>query len=216
MLAHLGLPEDITNSVARWGNLGVAKSTWSSYRTARVMLDRCSKETGVSMDLTLDKDRILAYIDWLARVRGLKGGTIKAYLSRVRQLHVVRNLDPPELKGGFVRLVLKGIENRDGIMARDKNWAGRLPMTKNSMLLFKQLLRNGTHSTHDKALIWAVATIAFAGAFRIHELLAKAESTFDPHFTLLRRDITTTEVGGKTTIHIKLKCPKESRAAAAT
>jgi hypothetical protein len=69
---------------------------------------------------------------------------------------------------------------------------------------------------HDKSLIWAVATIAFAGAFRIHEILAKLESTFDPDFTLLAEDVHTSTVCEKTVLHFKLKCPKESKVTAAT
>ncbi len=58
-------------------------------------------------------------------------------------------------------------------------------MTISSMLLFKKQIKNSDLPEHDKALVWAVSTIAFAGAFRIHEILARAESTFDPSFTLL-------------------------------
>jgi hypothetical protein len=79
------------------------------------------------------------------------------------------------------------------------------------MLLFKKLTRNSTMSKHDKALIWAVATVAFAGAFRIHEILAKNEATFDPNFTLLTEDVAASKQGADTVLHFKLKCPKENR-----
>jgi hypothetical protein len=84
------------------------------------------------------------------------------------------------------------------------------------MLLFKKLISTSNFSGHDKALLWAVSTVAFAGAFRIHEILAKTESTFDPDFTLLTTDVTMSENAGQETLHIKLKCPKESRSATAT
>jgi hypothetical protein len=84
------------------------------------------------------------------------------------------------------------------------------------MLLFKKLISNSKFSNHDKALLWGVATVAFAGAFRIHEILAKTESTFDPDFTLLTSDVTLSEDAGQEVLHFKLKCPKESRSATAT
>ncbi len=61
-----------------------------------------------------------------------------------------------------------------------------------------------------------MATLAFAGAFRIHEILSKAESTFDPNFTLLGEDLTVSSKNRQETLHVRLKCPKESRSAAAT
>ena len=214
-MSELGLPEAITESLAKWGNLGVSKNTWSSYRTAETMLKKCQKDTGVNMELPLTRERVLVYIDWLASTRGLKSATIKTYLSGLRQMHIVRGMEPPEFRAGLARLVLKGIQNADGIAARSNKWAGRLPMTKNAMLLFKQLICNSLHEEQDKRLFWAVATIAFAGAFRIHKILAQAESTFDPDFTLLGADLTVSGTDGHTTLHVRLKCPKESRAAAA-
>ena len=216
LLDELGPPDEITESITKWGNLGVAKSTWSSYKTAQFMLEKCQSDTGISMALPLSHKKTLVYIDWLARTRKLKGATIKTYLAGVRQMHVVRGLEPPELRTGLVRLVLKGIENADGISTREKGLVGRLPMTKNAMLLFKQLIRNSLYTDQDKMLFWAVATLAFAGAFRIHEILSRTEATFDPSFTLLKEDVTTSQTEGQVVIHIKLKCPKESRSAAPT
>ncbi len=84
------------------------------------------------------------------------------------------------------------------------------------MLLFKKLTQRSKYAEQDKLLIWAVATLAFAGAFRIHEILSKAESTFDPNFTLLGEDLTVSSKNRQETLHVRLKCPKESRSAAAT
>jgi hypothetical protein len=90
----------------------------------------------------------------------------------------VTGLPAPDLRSDLVKLVLKGITNLDGITKRQRNWEGRLPMTVNAMLLFKSLIRTSMFSEPDKALIWAASTVAFAGAFQIHEILAKTESTF--------------------------------------
>jgi hypothetical protein len=180
------------------------------------MLKKCSLETKVNMELPLGQNKILTFMDWLARVRGLKSKTIDSYLARIRQLHIVTGLSAPVFRSDLVKLVLKGIANKDGIVYREKNWQGRLPMTVNAMLLFKSLIRTSSFAEQDKALIWAVSTIAFAGAFRIHEILSKTESTFDPNFTLLTEDVSWTCDGQQEVLHIKLKCPKESRSAAPT
>lgn len=216
LLLGLTLPKAITESIAKWGNMGIAKKTWSTYKTAQVMLMKCGTETKINMDLPLSMEQTLVFINWLAETRNLKHATINSYLAGIRQLHIIKGMQEPELRTGLVKLVLKGIANRDGITARKRNWSGRLPMTKNAMLLFERLIKRSSLNEQDKALTWTVATVAFAGAFRIHEILARTESTFDPNFTLLAEDVTTSKVDSQEILHFKLKCPKESKAATPT
>jgi integrase len=217
LLKDLDLPADVANSIASISNIGISKSTWSTYCTAEIMLSRCSADTGADLSVPFNQRKTLLFMDWLTRKRGVSGATINSYLAGVRQLHIIRGLDPPPIRSGLVKLYIKGSTNRDGIVKRQGRNMGRLPMTPSTMLVLKNRIYNSDRSIHDKRLIWAVATIAFAGAFRIGELLAKLESTFDPDFTLLASDVTwTTGKDNKTTIHISLKCPKESRSAAPT
>ena len=66
-----------------------------------------------------------------------------------------------------------------------------------------------------KLLMWAVCTLAFHGAFRIHELLSRGEVEFDPDFVLLSGDIRMkTEIKDDKDrfLEVRLKCPKESKA----
>jgi len=212
LLSDLQLPDDVAQSLAEFGNLGVAKSTWSSYKSAKQMLMKCEKDTRNKMELPLRERDILIFIDYLARHRNLRGNTINCYLSGLRQLHVIAGITPPVIRSGLVKLVLKGLTNRDNIASKTAHLSGRLPMTSNVMLLLKKLIPTLNLSDVDKALIWAVATVAFAGAFRISEILCRTESTFDPDFDLLEKDVSfSTDRQGKTTAHFTLKCPKESK-----
>jgi hypothetical protein len=185
----LNLPSETASALSELRNMGISNSTWSTYKTARTMIPKCQIETKVDLSIPFDKRKTLIFIDWLVRVRKLKGSTINSYLAGVRQLHVVKGLDPPNIRSSLVKLVLKGIENRDGIQKRSRTKVGRLPMTMNMMLLFKNTIANSDIGKTDKKLLWAVATVAFAGAFRIGEILSKHESTFDPDFTLLSKDV---------------------------
>jgi hypothetical protein len=217
LLENLQLPPEVAQSIASLGNLGVARNTWNTYRTAQTMLLKCAKETKTNMEVPMTERKIIIFIDWLARIRNLKGTTIDSYLSGIRQLHVVRGIPPPEIRTGLVKLVLKGLNNRDGINNRTEHLTGRLPMTTNVMLLLQRLIRDLEISVKDKELVWAVATLAFAGAFRISELLCKTESSFDPDFDLVGKNVTHSQDSqGKTTIHIVLKCPKESKSKTVT
>jgi len=181
------------------------------------MLLKCKKDTGTNMEIPLSERDIIIFIDWLARVRNLKGTSIETYLSGVRQLHIVRGINVPVIRSGLVKLVLKGLSNRDGIASRAEHLTGRLPMTSNVMMLLQKLIADLAICKQDRALAWAVATLAFAGAFRISELLCKTESTFDPDFDLLGRNVThSIGKNGNRTLHVVLKCPKESRSKVCT
>jgi hypothetical protein len=132
------LPTEVANAIAELGNMGVSQSTWNAYKTASTMLLKCQKDTGMAMEIPLSERNIIIFIDWLARVRNLKGSTIETYLSGVRQLHIVRGIEAPVIRTGLVKLVLKGLNNRDGIASRSEHLTGRLPMTTNVMLLLKR------------------------------------------------------------------------------
>jgi integrase len=217
LLAKLELPPEIAESVAKYGNLAVTKSTWSTYRSAKAMLTKCQTGRNTDLSLPFNERKALIFIDWMAREKNLRHATISSYLAGVRQLHIINGIEPPNFRSGLVKLVLKGIENNDGIKKRQSNYTGRLPMTPSMLLVFKELISASDRNSHDKRLIWAVATLAFAGAFRIGELLAKLESTFDPNFTLLTKDVTwSTDKKGDTILHVCLKCPKENKTASPT
>lgn len=217
LLENLNLPPEVAESVAKFGNLAITKSTWSTYKSAKAMLAKCQTETGADLAIPFNEKKALLFIDWMARKRNLQCSTINSYLAGVRQLHIINSIEPPNFRSGLVKLVLKGIANSNGIQKREGKFSGRLPMTPNMMLVFKELLANSDRNNHDKRLIWAVATMAFAGAFRIGELLTRLESTFDPNFALLTKDVTwSVNRGSSTTIHVCLKCPKESKSATPT
>lgn len=98
------------------------------------------------------------------------------------------------------------------MLKRSKATGSRQPITLEMMHLLKALIRKLNISNTDRGLLWAVCTIAFAGAFRIHELLCKTEAVFDPLQELLTEDITqSTNSANRVTLHVKLKCPKEAK-----
>jgi len=94
-LNGLNLNPEVAKSVANWSNLAVTKKTWSTYKTAEIMLGKCSLETKTNMNLPLTESQIFTFIDWLARVRGLKCTTINSYLAGIRQLTLLPDSQPP-------------------------------------------------------------------------------------------------------------------------
>ena len=104
----MDLSADSKENLANLANHGIARGTWSSYRTAERMLLQCQKDNKCVFTMPVSRDNVLLFIDWLVRTRGVKGTTINSYLSGIRQLHIVKGMDPPTLRDGFINLVIKG------------------------------------------------------------------------------------------------------------
>jgi hypothetical protein len=155
---------------------------------------------------------VLLFVHWLIYVRKLKAGTVNSYLSGIRQLHIMKGLEEPNLRPEIVKIVIKGKENKDNADRHCKTRDNRLPMTRQLMKVLKDKIIVWDKPWETKLLVWTVCTLAFHGAFRIHELLCKAESFFDPNYTLLTENVTmSTDSQGGRTIQVKLNCPKEQR-----
>ena len=128
------------------------------------------------MELPLSKEDLLEFIGWLIEVRKLKAGSINSYLSGLRQLHILKGMEAPMLRTDLVKFVLKGKKNMENIVTRKGEVVARLPITMNTMRLLKEKTRSWEASIEDKLLMWTIATLAFHGAFRIHELLCRTET----------------------------------------
>jgi len=207
----LGLEGDTAERLAEIANFGLSKSSWSNYKTAERMLMKCRKQTRKRLELPMDQKDILTFVEWLARERKVKHGTICSYLAGLRQLHLLKGHDEMKIRTDLVNLVLTGQKNKEAAEEKGEK-GGRLPVTVTVMKLIKATLRESEMKGVEKLLVWAVCCIAFAGAFRIHELLCREETKFNPRFTLLEEDIVVAEGSqGKKSLFITVKWPKEDK-----
>ena len=215
LFGELNIPEETKENLAKWGNFGLAQGTWSSYRTAERMLLTCLKQKKRAFELPLTMEIVVIFIDWLLEERKVKAGTVSNYLAGIRQMHVSKGIEPPIIRSAGVNWVLKGKKNAENIIKRRDGEVGRLPMTLTMMKLLKETIRAWETNISEKLLIWAVCTLAFNGAFRVHEILSKNETFFDEDFTLLVGDIKIRqgkENQGGRFLEVKLKSPKEDKA----
>jgi hypothetical protein len=212
LFKDLDLPAEAKKSLAELGNYSITRNTWSSYSTVNRLFLKCQKDNNRVCNWPVSNTDILFFIHWLAETRKLKGNTINTYLSGLRQLHILKGIEPPTIRTATVKLVLTGKKNKDAAETRATDKKRRLPVTVSVMTLLKKLIRNWARPVEDRLLVWTVCTVAFAGSFRIHELLCKTEHSFDPDYTLLTDDLKRTS----NNIQISLKCPKESKSAAPT
>ena len=176
------------DALARVANHSLAVSTWSSYNTAARMLQKCELETGSSMGFPLAESQVLIFIAWMIE-RGLAASTMDSYLAGIRQTHLASGENLPLLRTPLIKQILEGKKHLDSIDKRLHLKPVRLPVTPDVMKLLKGEIKDSGLDPELKLLLWSVATLAFSGAFRIHELLARKESSFDPIFTLLSTDL---------------------------
>lgn len=169
-------------------NHGLSRGTWSSYKTALKALKCCEYDTNTRMGFPLKPNQVLTFIAWMSK-RGLAEKTINVYLSGIRQCHLTEGVDLPILRTPVVNVVLEGKKHLDTIKKLDGDDSSRLPITPTLLKLLKAELQQGQLCAEDKRLAWAVATIAFNGGFRVHELLSQKVYSFDPRHTLLGQDI---------------------------
>ena len=204
-------------------NHSLAANTWRSYSTAEKHIMRVEKETGVRMSFPFTLRTTLAYIGYLLNSkesggRGIQGKSVEKYISALRLIHMKKGFFSPHLRPEIVGQIIRGACNRDQIKKRMQGKTGRLAMTPELMLKLKNRLAQSKMRLSKKRIIWAVSTISWAGALRIHEILSKHGDKFDPMTTLLASDITSTEamVGDRKVKALKmvLKHPKEERLSA--
>jgi hypothetical protein len=134
----------------------------------------------------------------------------------MKKAHEIRGLAEPQLRQGIVNQVLKGKRNIEQVEKRSREDKGRLPVTLTLMKLIKETIRAAAWKNEKKLLVWAVCALAFHGSFRIHEILCRKESSYDPDFTLLGQDVklldhTWGDGQNSKVLQVTLKCPKESK-----
>ena len=156
----------LTADVRRYADLAIAPSTRRAYSVGqRRFMEFCHLhrlEPLPATDFTLSS--FAAFL-----TRSVKPGTIKAYLSAVRNMHVEHGYPDPTLNAALLQRVMRGIGRVHGSeVARP-----RLPIT---MPVLVQLLRALQGSRHyrpaDKAMLKAAMLLAFHGFLRCGEFTA--------------------------------------------
>ena len=196
-------------------NHSLARGTWSTYKTVGRMLLKCQHATKTRMDFPLDAKKIIIFIHWLFEARKVTASTANTYLSGLRYLHILKGIEIPMLRPPIVEQLLKGKQHLDAIERSQSSKPRRAPVTLTIMKLLKKAIVAWDAAKEDKALVWTTCTTAFAGCLRIHEILSRKTSDFDPSFTLLGRDVVLkkTKVGKENVkiLQLRLKSPKDDR-----
>lgn len=211
----LSIPEALVPSLIGAANHSLAANSHRSYKTAVNHIGRVEEAMGVQLTFPFSLTSTLTYIGYLLTERKVSAATIDKYMSGLRMAHMQRGVFSPWIKPDIVKTILTGQANKDQLEKRLSGKKGRLPMTPDLMKTLKSSLVRASMPRSQKRTVWLCATWCWAGAFRIHEILARTQGEFDPSTTLLHEDISGTEVVVKgekyRVLRIAIKHPKEER-----
>jgi hypothetical protein len=169
---------------------GLRGNTHKTYTSAqRKYLNFCIEFNLRSLPAT---DTVLIqYVAFLFN-KGLKGSTIKVYLSAVRSLHVFSNLPPP-VHSEKLLLALKGASKMSSPPDR------KLPITYQ---LLSEMLPY-LEGRHDELLLKTVMCTTFFGCFRAGEVCLPDKETFSARAHLTYGDVTFDAALSTVTLHLK-------------
>ena len=210
-LAHL--PREIKASLVNNANNAVTHDTWRNYNSLENHLVRCQDKYKMRFSFPMKEKHILTLVAFLREERGLKSSSIENCLCALRYIHLSKGVFLPCLRPEILKVILQGMSHED--FRKKRTSPDRLPVTLEVMLLLEMELEDAVNwSKEYKLLVWAVATLAFFGSFRIGELLSKRAKSIDPEVDLLLKDVKlikrTVNKKKVELLEINLKSPKEA------
>ena len=143
--------------------------------------------------------------------KGYKSETIEGHLSSLRNAHLTKGFDPPNLRPVVVQQLLKGNRNLHNL---EDNGLGRAAVDVHDLTIIRSNLMKTGLSHHDRVLLWFSMLCMFYGSLRVHEVFPTKKSEYDPKQTLLRNDIKLKKVYVNGTpvevLILNIKRPKEA------
>ena len=198
-------------SVQGYFRQGLAPSTQRRYNAAMRRFHAFCMRYHVDTPFPVSEYLLCCFASNLAN-EGLAPQTATCYLTAVHNMQLSLGLPDPRDHSSLPTLkrVLAGI--RRARLSRSATPRVRLPITGPITTRLHDTLLASPRS--DRHLIWAVASLAFFGFFRLGELLVEARDQYDPAVHLSWGDVA---VGNRTypsivKVHLKrLKCNQFGR-----
>ena len=209
------MPRRFINVAVCAANNSLADSTWTVYKCVKRHIKECEEVIKRELKFPMTHSDVTVFVTFLLSKETLKASTIKSLLAALRTWHQEEGFFLSELRPEVVKILLSGRSNEDAVIAREEGQ--RQPVYLEHLEVLKYLLElDEDKPESEKALIWAVSTLAFWGSFRTCELLPYQANSIDPRFDLLYGDVKVIKrrVNGKKRklILVDLKSPKESSA----
>ncbi len=164
----------------------LAKSTWKRYNSAFTLWKVFCEEKEKTGDIRKLPESKRDFILWCWECRSLAVSTIKIYWAELKNLKFL--VDELESGGeGLEKYLFRGMENLR--LGEKRSFPSKtVPLTIDHLHTIREHL--GTVSERLTAQsVWTCCLVAFWGAFRLGELLGRAEAKFDKFSDLLWEDV---------------------------
>jgi len=121
---------------------------------------------------------MIKFVEWSFYTRKLSAPTIKSYVSNIATLHKLNGLEEKFSSNFVLKTAIRGIENLS-LNTRNSH-TQRKAMTLHLLKILGHEVARKNWSKDSKVVVWSAMCTAFFGSFRIGELLAKTEFSYNP------------------------------------
>ena len=204
------LPRKVIDQLVITSNASLAGSTWAKYQSTDRLLSAMEVYYDRQLPFPFSETSTLLFCCYLL-TKGYKSETIECHLSSLRNSHLTKGFDPPNLRPVVVQQLLKGNRNLHNL---EGSGLGRAAVDVNDLTIIRSNLMRMGLSHHDRVLLWFSLLCMFYGSLRVHEVFPTKKSEYDPKRTLLRQDIKLKRVHVNGTpvevLILDIKSPKEA------
>ena len=195
----------MASSVQHYFKHGLAQSTQKSYAVATRRFHAFCVKFNVCTPFPVSENLLCCFAAHLAD-EGLAPQTTKSYLAAVRNLQISLGLPDPRDQSSLpiLKRVLAGISRAR--LAHQLPPRVRLPITGSLLTRIHTALHSSSHP--EKILLWAIASVAFFGFFRLGELLVAAAVQYDSSVNLAWGDVAVDNRLSPSMVRIHLKRSK--------
>ncbi len=182
-----------SQSLGSWKKINCACKSIMSYATA----------DSKSLSWPLSPSFLHSYINWAFNNKGLRSGTVSAYVSALKTIHNLKGLDSSACSSFFVKSLIRGAENLEiyNQLAR----SSRRVFSLQALKVLGHEIASSNWSKDWIKLVWAACCCAFFGSLRLGEILPSSESSFISREVLLWRDVF---FASKDHVILHIKCSK--------
>lgn len=150
-------------------SMALATTTWSSYRTGwKTFFDYLAR-IGAILEIPFPPERLVGFITYCSRTKSLAPSTVQNYLTGLKNLQDLHNVQSDNFQQPLVRIVKKGFANihKCKLIPAIQRSVITWPILK----IFREEVFNLEISHLDQQTIWTAALIGFWGSTRMGEIL---------------------------------------------
>jgi hypothetical protein len=159
--------------------MSASKSTsaWNRQLAAVNSVTLFANSTGIPVIWPFTPTFLRSYVNWACKIKKLSPSTIRLYISDLKTLHKLKDLETNCFEDYFARNMIKGAENLSMYNSIVKR--SRLAMSFPLLKIMGHEIATSDWTEGSKRVIWTAACVAFFGSFRMGELLSPEENSFN-------------------------------------